>query len=249
MGKKLLIGASTIALFFAAAACSDDGGDDAGAPNDDGGIQDGGALEPDLEGIPDVVAEVNGEEIDKDEFVTAYEGHFQQRAMEAQQTGEEVDQDQLKEETAQNLVDNQILTQEAEDRGFSASAEDIDELLDEIAMQNGLESTDDFVAAMEEQGMAEDELKSEVEAQVQVEQLITDEAGDISPSEEKLQELYDEAEAEQEAMGGGEGDGEMPPFEEVAPQLEEQAQAEKEAEVVDELLAELQEEADVTIHL
>ena len=74
--------------------------------------------EPDLEGIPDVVAEVNGEEVTKDEFVVLYEAQFQQATMQAQAGGEEPDEDALKEQTADNLVDTELLVQEAGDRGL-----------------------------------------------------------------------------------------------------------------------------------
>src|SRR5699024_9195479 len=48
------------------------------------------APEPDLEGIPDVVAEVNGTEIDKASFEEAYQAQFQQAAMMSQMSGEEL---------------------------------------------------------------------------------------------------------------------------------------------------------------
>ena len=77
------------------------------------------AAEPDLEGIPDVVAEVNGQEVTKDDFVLLYEAQFQQAAMQAAQTGgEQPDEDALKEQTADDLVDTELLTQEAESRGI-----------------------------------------------------------------------------------------------------------------------------------
>src|SRR5690606_32806683 len=94
--------------------------------------------EPDLEGVPDLVAEVNGEEIKKEEFESAYVGQFQQMAMQAQMSGQEVDQDQLKTQIAESLVGQRLLMQETDNRSIEASDEEIDNTLTSIAEQNGL---------------------------------------------------------------------------------------------------------------
>ncbi len=201
--------------------------------------------EPDLEGIPDVVAEVNDEEITKEEFESAYTGQFQQLAMQAQMSGQEVDQAQLKEQIAESLVAQKLLVQETENQEITASEEQVNTALEELAKQNGLESSEEFLAALEEQGITEEEVMEQVEAQVKVEQLIASETGEINPTDEEVQKLYDEAQAQQEEAGGEE----LPAFEEVKPQLEEQVRMQKEGEATQALIAQLREKADVTIHL
>ncbi|MDS8765667.1 SurA N-terminal domain-containing protein, partial [Streptococcus pneumoniae] len=81
--------------------------------------------EPDLEGIPEVVAEVNGEEVSKEEFETAYTGQFQQAAMQAQMSGQEIDQNQLKTQLAESMVGQKLLVQEAENQELTASDEEV----------------------------------------------------------------------------------------------------------------------------
>ncbi len=201
--------------------------------------------EPDLEGIPEIVAEVNGEEIDKKEFESAYTGQFQQMAMQAQMSGEEVDQAQLKEQVAESLVAQELLVQETEKQKITASEEQTNTTIEELAQQNGLESTEEFLAALEEQGVSEEEVMKQVEVQVKVDQLIAQETGEINPTDEELQTFYDEAQAQQKEAGGEE----LPAFEEVKPQLEEQIKMQKEGEAVQALVAQLRESADVTIHL
>ncbi|NED94194.1 peptidylprolyl isomerase [Phytoactinopolyspora alkaliphila] len=262
MPKKLLLSAGVVLSLLGVAACGeDDEAGDATAPEsaptaEDEGTGQEAAPEPDLEGIPDVVAVVNGEEISRDEFVTTYESQFQQMAMQAQMSGEEVDQEQLKAQTADSMVDSELLVQEADDRGFDASQDDVDTTLNELAEQNGLGTADDFLAALAEQGMPEEEVMKQLELQVKVDQLISDEAGDIEPSEDELRKLYDDAVAQQEAAGeegaaeaGTEEGAEVPSFEEVRPQLEEQAISQKEAEVAQALLADLRESGDITVNL
>ncbi|PYZ94972.1 peptidylprolyl isomerase [Salipaludibacillus keqinensis] len=206
--------------------------------------------EPDLEGIPDVVAEVNGEEISGEEFEATYSGQFQQMTMQMQMTGEEVDQEQLKAQTVEEMIGTELLIQEANSGGYDATEEDINETLDEIAAQSGMESQDQFLAALEDQGMDEEEVMSQVETQVKIDQLLASETGDAEPSDEELEQLYDEMVAQQEQMGGAEGEEtEIPSFEEMKPELENHVQAEKEAEAAQTLVEDLREDADVTVHL
>src|SRR5690625_4189359 len=207
--------------------------------------------EPDLEDVPDVVAEINGEEITKGEFEQVYTGQFQQASMMQEMTGEEVNEDELKQQIADGLVSERLLTQEAENRDISASEEDVDAMISEITDANGMESEEDFFAAMEESGMSEDEIRAELEKQVKVEALIAEEAGDIEPTDEELQEVYDEQIAQrEEAQSEGEGEETEPPaFEDVKPQIEEQLVREKEAEAAQGLAEELREDADVTVNL
>lgn len=247
----IVLGGSMVAL----AAC---GGETAEETNEEAASQEEVAAEqeassaeqpempePDLEGIPEIVAEVNGEEIDKKEFESAYTGQFQQMAMQAQMSGEEVDQAQLKEQVAESLVAQELLVQETEKQKITASEEQTNTTIEELAQQNGLESTEEFLAALEEQGVSEEEVMKQVEVQVKVDQLIAQETGEINPTDEELQTFYDEAQAQQKEAGGEE----LPAFEEVKPQLEEQIKMQKEGEAVQALVAQLRESADVTIHL
>jgi len=201
--------------------------------------------QPDLEGIPEVVAQVNGEEVSKEEFETAYTGQFQQVAMQAQMSGQEIDQNQLKTQLEESMVGQKLLVQEAEKQELTASDEKVEQTLDQLAQQNGLESKDEFLSALNEQGMAEEEVMSQIETQVKVDQLIAESAGDIDPSNEELEAAYEQVKAQQEQMGGEE----LPAFEELKPELEEQVKMQKENEATQTLVAELREKADVTINL
>lgn len=261
--KKWLTMISLAATMLTVSACGDEsaeGENGEGAENtEEGQAAEGQSAdgetpempEPDLEDVPDVVAEINGEEISKEEFEQVYTGQFQQASMMQEMTGEEVNEDELKKQIAEGMVSERLLVQESENREISASEEDVDAMISEITEANGMESEDDFFAAMEESGMSEDEIRAELEKQVKVEALISEEAGDIEPSDEELQEVYDEQiAAREEAQSEGEGEETEPPaFEDVKPQIEEQLVSEKEAEVAQGLAEELREDADVAINL
>ncbi|KYG59801.1 SurA N-terminal domain-containing protein [Planococcus maritimus] len=202
--------------------------------------------EPDLEGIPEVVAQVNGEEVSKEDFEAAYTGQFQQAAMQAQMSGQEIDQEQLKNQLAESMVGQKLLIQEAENQKLAASDEEVNQTLEQLAQQNGLETTDEFLKALDEQGMKEEEVRSQVATQVKVDQLIAESAGDTTPSEEEVEAAYEQIKEQQEQMGSEE---ELPAFEELKQDLEEQVKTQKENEATQTLVAELREKADVTINL
>ncbi|WP_017472062.1 SurA N-terminal domain-containing protein [Amphibacillus jilinensis] len=202
--------------------------------------------EPDLEGIPDVVAEVNGNEITGAEFEMTYISQFQQAAMQAQMTGQPVDQDQLKSEIADNMIDQELLVQEADARGFEATEQEVDEMINEIAEANQLESRDELFSVLEEQGTSESEFIAQIEMQIKLEQLIADEVGEVEATEEELQTFYDDLSAQYEETEGME---ELPPFEEVRPEIEEEIQRQEESEVILALVEVLRSDAEIETYI
>lgn len=266
MSKKLLLSMAAVAAALSLAACGAEGGENGeGAADGEATAAEGAETqmpEPDTENIPDVVATVNGQDISGEDFTAAFEGQFSQMAMQAQMSGEEVDQNQIKADTLELMIGNELLLADAEEQGMTASDEQVDEFLAELATQNQLESTDDLLAQFEEQGVTEEEVREDAGKQVQLDQLI--ESLDVeSPSDDELQELYDQQIAQQKAMMQGAEEGaegeesaedsasseELPTFEELKPQLEEQAIAQKQNEAVNAHVEELRADADVEKHL
>lgn len=207
------------------------------------------AAGPNTDDIPDPVAEVNGTEISKDEFVSVFEGQYQQMSMQAQTSGQPVDEEQLKQQSIEGLVGTALLEQEAEKRGIKASDKEIDDSLAEFAETNQV-STDEFVAKMGEQGMDREAVMDQIEKQLRVEKLVTDEYGEFTPSDQEVQAAYDQVAQQQSMMGGAQGGGQqLPPLEQVRPEVEEQLKSEKQAKDMQTLSEELREGADVTVHL
>ncbi|HLS65169.1 MAG TPA: SurA N-terminal domain-containing protein [Ruania sp.] len=245
-----------VAVLLALAGCSGDGdsgenGSDAPAetasdPAADPGA-DGQMPEADVEDVPDVVAEVNGEEITRDEFVGDYEAQLQQAAM--SQDPSQIDQDELKQQVAQSMVDNQLLVQAAGEAGIEPTEEDIDTTLEDIAAQSGMSSADEVIAALEEQGMTEDEVRAEAADQFRVLGYIEAEADVAEPSEDELREQYDAYVEQMEQSGQGGEDSELPSFEEMRDQLAQQAVSEQQNAAAEEILTTLREDGEVTINL
>lgn len=232
----------------ATSGASDGGGES--AASDGGGqsaVGEQAAPEADLSDVPDVVATVNDEQITKDEFAAVYESQLQQAAAQQQTTGEEVDQTALKEQVANQLVDNLLLQQGAEHAGVEATDEDIDAMLEQIAQQNGLGSADEVVSALEQQGMSEEEVREDAATQVKLTAYVEQEADIQEPSEEELKEQYDAMLEQQEEAGGD--TSQVPSFEEVRDQLAQQSVSQQQNEAAASLAKELRESGDVAIHL
>lgn len=254
---RTVLGLSLAASLIALSACGG-GGDEsssAGAAEEptsessetassEGDTEEGG---PDLEGIPDVVAEVNGEEVTKDEFVPVFEAQLQQATAQAQSTGQAPDEDAIKQQTADQLVDNELLAQEAESRGISVSEQDVEDELATLAKENQLASTDELIAALEKQGTTEEQARVQLETQMVIEQLVADEAGSVEPTEQDLRKIYADAKKQQAQMG--KQGQKIPPYAQVKSQIAEQAKSEKLSEVAQSLVETLREDADIQVNL
>lgn len=207
------------------------------------------AAGPNTDDIPDPVAEVNGTEVSKKEFVSVFEGQYQQMSMQAQSSGQPVDEEKLKQQSIEGLVGTVLLDQEAEKRGLKASDKEMDESLAEFAKTNKV-STDEFVAKMGEQGMDREAVMDQIEKQIRVDKLIADEYGEYKPTDKEVQAAYDQVAQQQQQMGGAQGGGQqLPPLEQVRPEVEEQIKSEKQAKDMQKMSEKLRKDADVTVHL
>lgn len=267
LSKKMITTGVALAGVLALSACgdsSDSESGDAGAgeqssqeaaasPEEGASGEQAEMPEADTSDIPEVVAEVNGDELSGEDFTVLYESQFQQMAMQSQMTGEEPDQDQLKEQTLESMIGNELLLQDAEEEGYEASQEEVDAIIADAAESAGMGSPEEFIEAYEEQGMDEEQLTSDAESQVLINQVL-EQLEVPEPSEEELREIYDEAVAAQEEAAGAEGAegaeaAEIPPFDEVREDLETQATDEARNEAALAHVDELREAADIQTHL
>lgn len=237
---------------------SDGGGQSLGDQNGQG--QDGQDQgKPDTSDIPDPVATVNGEKVTKDEFVSTYESQYQQAQMQQQQTGQKVDDGDLKKQVAEQLVGNHLLLQAADKAGIKASDKDVDKTLDELAQQNGLGSADELVKALKQQGTDEDEVRQNAASQYELNTYIDKKAKISEPGEKELKKQYKQLKAQQEQQQqtqkgqGGDQQGQqqqkVPPFEQVKGQLADQAMSQQRNDAATKIVKDLQKDADVKVKL
>ena len=256
MSRKLLTSLALAGSLVVVAACSDSPDDTEGqeqTPPEDGGMLPGedGEMpelpEPDVEDIPDVVASVNDAEISGDEFTVAYQAQFDQMAMQAQMTGEEVDQDALKAQTLETMVGTELIIQDADDRGHEATDEEVEQLLQDAATSNGMESTDELIAAFEEQGMSEDELRQDANSQVLINKVV-DDLEVPEPTDDEIEALYEQYSKQQPPVEGAE-DTEPPPLEEMRDQLEQEITSQNQNQALGTHVEELREDANVELFI
>lgn len=232
----------------AAPAASDGGGQAAPGASDGGGAAgDPQTQEADVSDVPEVVATVNGTEITKDDFVQTYQSQYQQMAMQQQAGGQAPNEEQLKTQVAEQLVNNELLRQGAGDAGIKATDKDIDTTLDEIAKQSGLGSGDEVVSALEQQGISAEQVRQDAASQFAITTYIEQEADIAEPSDEELKAQYD-AMVEQQSAAGGSAE-EVPSFEEMKDQLAQQATMQQQNEAATEIAGKLRESGDVTINV
>lgn len=251
---RTVLGLLTATALLALAGCggsgdSADPSDDASssASSSDTASPDAAASDdPDLEGIPDVLAEVNGEEVTIDEFAPIYKSQLEQATSQAQTSGQEPDLDALKKQTVDDLVDTELLSQEADSRGIEVSDEEIDGELTTLAQQNQLASADELLAAVAERGVTEDQAREQVRIQLMVEKLVEDEDGPVEPTDKELRQLY--AVVKQQAASQG-SEQQIPPFKDARAQLVEQATSQTIGQVAGSLVKDLRKDADITVNL
>ncbi len=245
MLKNRWLGLLLALLLAVTTACS--GSDD---EQDESGSEGESSSESvDVPDVPDVVAEVNGEEISKDAFTDAYEARARQAEAAAQQGqgAEQPDPEQLTDEVVQSLVNEELLKQEADRRDIDASEKQVKATLDELATQSGMQSSDELVKALEDQGLSREDIDRQALQQTRFDMLVDEEAGSVTATDKEVRDLYQQAKQQQEAAG--QGGQQLPPLKQVRPQLVQQVEQQKTSEAGRKLIDGLREQADITVNV
>lgn len=163
--KRLSIAAVSLASAVTLAAC---GGDDGSSS--------------------DVVATVNGTEITAEQVDAQYEIFSQNAGDPPEGTTQEEHDQQLRVNGLNQLVFAQILLDNAEEMGIEVTDEDIDATRQGLFEQYGGE--EELYSALEEQGMARDEVDRQIEILTTQDAVIADLSEEVS--DEEVQAAYDE---------------------------------------------------------
>ncbi|RAX48736.1 peptidylprolyl isomerase [Arthrobacter sp. AQ5-05] len=202
---------------------------------------------PDLAGVPEIIATVNGEEITKADFTRIYEGQFAQVLQQAQLSGEELDQGQLRKQTAEGLVNTELLIQQAAKKKVFATSKDLDAALGDVAKSNDMD-TKEFLAAMDAQGLNQDAVRAQLKTQLEVERLIAKEVGDFRPSEKETKAAYQVVLDQFKKQATTDKDApKAPSYKTMKSELEQQLKLQKEAAAVKDYVAVLRKDAKITM--
>ncbi len=190
---------------------------------------------------------MNGEKISKADFTRIYEGQFQQVALQAQMSGQELDQAQLKKQTAEGLVNTELLIQQAAKEKIFATPKDLEQALADVAKSNKMSSTE-FLKSMEAQGLDENSVHAQLRTQLEVERLISKEVGDFKPTEAELKAAYDVVLQQQKAKGSP-ANTEVPTFDQIKSELGQQLKLQKEASAVKTYVDKLRKGAKIKMYM
>lgn len=232
------------------AACGGSSGSDEGSDSKQSEESNSQEGKPDLSGIPEVVAVVNGDKIGKDEFVQMYTAQYQQTAAQAEQSGQMPEDKEIKKNVAEGLVSRQLLLQEADKKGIKATDKQVDKRLDDLAQQGGAKSKKELFATLKkQQGLEKSQVLDDLKTQVKLEQLIKKQSGDPEPTNKELRQYYKQMVEQQGAQGEEQGGQDPPKFDEIKPQLKQQLEQQKTAEAEQAIVKKLRKDADVKINL
>ncbi|MDT8860592.1 SurA N-terminal domain-containing protein [Alkalihalobacillus sp. MEB130] len=244
--KKLVMGFGICALAFGLAAC---GGEEEATQEDPVATDETEAVEPgeeemgsfiDTSDIPEVIATVNGEDIDKEVYVATIEQEAMQLAMQGIDIDSEegaVYLEQVKDQVLDRIINSTLIANAANEEGIEVTDEEIESGIADLMAQFGLESEEQLQELLEAQGVPMEELREDVAENVKSNKYIEQKVTEIEVTEEEIQAFYDEAVA-----SAPEAEADFPELEEVREEIEFQLQ-------MDALLANLREESEVTIHV
>lgn len=215
--------------------------------------QGGGGQAPNQ--TPSVIAEVNGMEISQQEYFSL----LQQQAPQSNLSSSQIIP--FRYNVLNALIERKLLMAQAEelDVNVEVSEAEIDENYNNILEQN--EMTDEELAeALSEQGYTIGDLREDIKGSIEdnktINQTIDQGIGEIEVSEEEIEELYqqkypesEDAEAESDSESeNAEAEDERPEMAEVRDDLEQEIRSQKRNEATNNWLAELKENAEITVN-
>ncbi|GAE93312.1 hypothetical protein JCM21714_2384 [Gracilibacillus boraciitolerans JCM 21714] len=171
------------------------------------------------------VATVNGEEI----LGAQYNSIYPQLKNMIQQTGQDVsDTEAIKEQVLNELITQELILQDARDEGLEVDSEEVENQINGLKDQYG----DEYAAALESQGLTEEEYKSQMEKSLLRDQYMETVIG-IKVTEEEVEDYYNQMKEQTEE--------EVPPLEEVEAQVKQQLTTQKQQEKQEEIMAKFEE--------
>ncbi|SER45775.1 SurA N-terminal domain-containing protein [Salipaludibacillus aurantiacus] len=211
----------------------------------DGGLLDGNENneeamdeEADMDADPEATAAVvNGEEIqmgDLQEQMAQYEQMFAQQGIDFEDEENAELLVQIQQGILDELINQTVLLQEAEEQGIEVSDEEVEAELEQIKGQ--FEDEDQYEEALASQNYTEEELTDEIRESLRVQELLTLshlEDDELEVSQEEVQAYYDQMAMQNPEIGD---------FEDLESELEEEVKQQQ-------YVAQLRDDADIEIAL
>jgi len=143
--------------------------------------------------VPDVVARVGEDTITRAEFLEAIESTERAMRAHAQSQGQQLDggalNPQMKAQILDNLVNEQILIELAEQAGVSVPEDELDERI--AALKQG-RTPEQWAEGLRSQGLTEEDLRERIGRRLLIQEYIESATPDVEVTDEELQEAYNE---------------------------------------------------------
>ncbi|MGD6803183.1 peptidylprolyl isomerase [Rossellomorea vietnamensis] len=191
------------------------------------------------------VAVVNDEEIKGE----AYNSLLTESQMSYQQMGQDPTSEeiaaQLKESTIDSLIGQTLLLQQAEEKGYEADDEEIQQ---EIAtLKEGYEDEAEFEEVLKSSGLSLEDLEAEVAKNIKYTAYIENELTVEEVKEEDVKAYYDQI-VEQNS-GSEEAEAQIPEYEEVKDRIRQDLEGQKTQEVLAAEVEKLRENASIDVKI
>ena len=100
-------------------------------------------------------------------------------------------QDEIRKEVLFNLIDQKLVDQSIKKAGLQVSKEEVEQTINRLRKEQGLEKDEAFKASLEREGLTEEEIRAKIREQIQRYKLVSREIGSkIVISETVIQEAY-----------------------------------------------------------
>lgn len=193
--KKMLMLLFTVGLALVLAACGNDGTEEEAAPTEPAQeAQEPAEISEEEEMAEDTsVATVNDSEITGEKYNPVY---FQVKST-LQQNGKDVsDPQQVREMTLNLLVEEELILQDAEEKGIEVTDEEVQSELDLIKEQAGEELT----AVLEQLHLTEEQFKAQLNDDLTTSKYMGSEF-EVEVTDEEVQEFYDQLKEQDSGVG------------------------------------------------
>lgn len=227
--KKQLLLLLTLLLAFVLAACNNDEAEE--EANEDANIteeapQEVEITEEEKADTDAAVVNVNGTEILGDKYNDVYK---QLKTMYGQEI---TDLDALKDETTEVLINQELIIQDAEERGIQATEEDVQKEIDNMVETNG---EDALTSILEQSELSEDEFRKQLNDTLTFVKYIESEFT-VEVEDEEVEEQYEQLKEQNEEIG------ELAEYEDM---IRQNIVDQKQAQMLEERIAELKEDAEI----
>lgn len=199
---------------------------------------------------PNVIAEVNGEEISQQEYMSM----LRQQAPQQDLSNTQVIS--FRYNILNALVERRLILQQAEEMNIEVevSEEELNENFENILEQNDI-TEEELSENLAEQGYTIGDLRDDIRNSLEQSKLITETidsaSGDIDIDESEIRELYEQkypAEADEDAEEAENNQEERPVFSDVQADLEEELFQQKRNEALENWLSDLKDESEIVIN-